>query len=220
MTEQEPKQQLIDARGLCLRRGGRVVIDNCSLRLGAGITVLRGANGSGKSTLLRALAGILHRASGSVAIAGHDLDHEPVAARRNLGYVPETPDLFPYLSPRELLCVIADLRGGSVDEALSVMDALGLEGREDQRIATLSLGQRRKVTIAAAACGAPRVMLFDEPFSGLDSAALGIFCELLCEWREQGRALLIATHDRTPLGGVEDGILLVKQGTVYAASQE
>ena len=205
---------MIAARDLCLRRGGRVVLRGCTLAIGPGITVLCGANGSGKSTLLRAFAGILHRSQGTITIAGHDLDRAPVAARRQLGYVPETPDLFPYLVPRELLEVIAELRGGTVTAALAVLSRLGLEGREDQRIATLSLGQRRKVMIAAAACGDPRVLLLDEPFNGLDIRALHALRGLLLEWRSQGRAIVIATHDSAPLGGVADRVLTVEAGRV------
>ncbi len=207
---------LIDARDLRLRRGGRVILDGCSLRLGPGLTVLRGANGSGKSTLLRSFAGILHRGRGTIAIAGHDLDREPEAARAQLGYVPETPELFPYLTPRELLSVIADLRGGSLEQGVEVMASLGLDGREDQRIATLSLGQRRKVTIAAAACGEPRVLLLDEPFNGLDAAALAVLRDLLRRWRDQGRAIVVATHDLAPLEGLEDRVLMVRDGRVEA----
>lgn len=207
---------LLVAEGLRVRRGGRVVLGRCDLRLFSGITVLRGANGSGKSSLLRALAGILSLAAGRVAVAGHDLDAAPEDARRRIGYVPETPDLFPYLTPRELLEVIAELRGGAVEEALEVMAALGLAGREDEKIATLSLGQRRKVTMAAAACGAPRVLLLDEPFNGLDVDALAALRALLCGWAEDGRAVLIATHDLAPLGDLEVKIVALRDGVVAA----
>lgn len=216
-AEVEPAPLLV-AEGLRVRRGGRVVLDRCDLRLGPGLTVLRGANGSGKSSLLRALAGILRCTSGQVRIAGHDLEAAPEEARRELAYVPETPDLFPYLSARELLEVIADLRGGSVDEALAVMAALGLEGREDERIATLSLGQRRKVTIAAAACAAPRVLLLDEPFNGLDVDALAALGELLTRWAGEGRAVLIATHDLAPLAGLDVTVVSLRGGAVAAES--
>ncbi len=211
---------LIDARDLCLRRGGRRVIDGASLQIGAGVTVLRGANGSGKSTLLRAFAGILHRAGGTVSIAGYDLDRAPEAARAQLGYVPETPDLFPYLTPRELLSVIVDLRGGTLEQGIAVMVELGLEGREDQRVATLSLGQRRKVTIAAAACGEPRVLLLDEPFNGLDVAALAALHQLLRGWRGEGRAVVVATHDLAPLRGLEDRVCVVRSGRVEESAPE
>ncbi|MCA9663737.1 MAG: ABC transporter ATP-binding protein [Myxococcales bacterium] len=207
---------LLIAEDLRVRRGGRVVLARCDLRLDPGITVLRGANGSGKSSLLKALAGILSIAAGRVVIAGHDLEAAPEDARRMIGYVPETPDLFPYLSPRELLEVVAELRGGVVDEALEVMAALGLAGREDERIATLSLGQRRKVTIAAAACGAPRVLFLDEPFNGLDVDALAALRALLRGWSAEGRAVLIATHDLAPLGELAVKVVALRDGAVAA----
>jgi ABC-2 type transport system ATP-binding protein len=208
---------LLVAEGLRVRRGGRVVLQRCDLRVFSGITVLRGANGSGKSSLLRALAGILSVAAGRVVIAGHDLEAAPEDARRRIGYVPETPDLFPYLSPRELLEVIAELRGGAVEEALEVMAALGLAGREDEKIATLSLGQRRKVTMAAAACGAPQVLLLDEPFNGLDVDALAALRALLRGWSSADRAVLIATHDLAPLGDLEVRVVALRDGAVVQA---
>lgn len=204
------------ARGLVVRRGGLVILDDCALAVGRGLFLLRGANGSGKSTLLRALAGILHRAAGSVTIAGVDLDREPVEARRRLGYVPELPDLFPYLTPRELLEVVAALRGAPIAGALADLAALGLVGREDDRLGALSLGQRRKVTLAAAFAGDPEVLLLDEPLSGLDVAALGVLVARLAAARAAGRTLLVSTHDERPLTAICDGVLVLEGGRVRA----
>lgn len=204
------------AEGLVVRRGGRRILDACSFAIGPGLHVLRGANGSGKSTLLKALAGILRRAAGTVSIAGADLDGEPVEARRRLGYAPETPDLFPYLTVRELLEVVAALRGASAASALDLVAALGLPDRAEDRLGALSLGQRRKVTLAAALAGDPAVLLLDEPLSGLDVAALAALRGRLVDAREAGRTLLVATHDLGPLAGIIDGVLFVEEGRIRA----
>ena len=207
----EPIQLL--ATGVAIRRGGRDVLADVELALGPGVFELRGANGSGKSTLLRALAGVgaIHRRR--VAIAGHDLARHPVAAKRRLGYMPETAELFPSLTPRELLTTFAAVRGVT-DDGTADYAALTRSAALDLRIATLSAGQRRKLALVAAIQGAPTVWLLDEPTDTLDAAALDYLRAAIVRHRCSGGTVLIATHRPNEQDLAVDAVLDVAAGRV------
>ncbi len=201
---------VVDAIGV--RRGGRWILDGASLRCGPGLFHLTGANASGKSTLLRALAGVLPLARGEVWIAGHELTREPARARRALGYMPETADLFPYLRCDELLETVACLRGASRDEALAPLEHLEIAALARARIGALSFGQRRKLALAAALCGRPQVLLLDEPESGLDAHSLNFLERHLEDLAAAGRTILVSSHRARPRAA---GILRVAEGRVH-----
>ncbi len=181
-------------RDLMIRRGGSVILEGVSLSLGPGLVALVGANGSGKSTLLRALAGIQPPTRGSIEIDGHDLWREPVAARQRLGYLPESPELFPYLTPRELLRTANAVRGVHPDAGHERFVRGVSREALDLRIGSLSAGQRRKLGLVAATTHAPPVVLLDEPANTLDAAAQDDLRALLLRWQTQGHTVLVATH--------------------------
>lgn len=189
----------IELRALSVRRGGVLVLDDVSLRLEAGTYALVGPNGAGKSTLLRALAGIQLPARGQILINGHDLWGDPVAARRSLGYLPESPEFFPYLSPRELLATVNAVRSLDRSAGLQQFDHWVGEAACDRRIATLSAGQRRKLALIAATTHDPEIVLLDEPTNALDAAAVADLDRLLCEWADAGRLVIVASHNPATL---------------------
>lgn len=201
------------ATGVAIRRGGRDVLVDVELALGPGVFELRGANGSGKSTLLRALAGVgaIHR--GRIEIAGHDLARDPVLAKRRLGYMPETAELFPSLTPRELLATFAAVRGVS-DDGTADYAALTRTAALDLPIGTLSAGQRRKLALVAAIQGTPTVWLFDEPTDTLDAEALEFLRTAIARHRDAGGTVLIATHRPNERGLAADAVLCVGAGRV------
>ncbi len=204
---------LVAAREVAIRRGGRDVIVDASFALPAGVWLLRGANGSGKSTLLRALAGVGVAHRGTIEIAGHDLAVQPVEARRHLGFLPQSAEIFGWLTVREFLETVAALRSTSVDEPLARARTLVDEKCDDRRLDTLSAGQRRKICLCAALCGRPDVLLLDEPEAALDDAAVGALATELAGLAEDGRAVLVACHGA--LTGVHPrGTLLVPDGRV------
>jgi ABC-type multidrug transport system ATPase subunit len=201
------------ASGVAIRRGGRDVLVDVDIALGPGVFELRGANGSGKSTLLRALAGVgaIHR--GRIEIGGHDLVHDPIAAKRRLGYMPETAELFPSLTPRELLTTFAAVRGLAEDGTADYA-ALTRTAALDLRIGTLSAGQRRKLALVAAIQGAPSVWLFDEPTDTLDADALEFLRAAIRRHRDAAGTVLIATHRPNEQGLAVDAVLAVAAGRV------
>lgn len=185
---------LLRADDLCLRRGGTTVIETATFTLPDGLWLLRGANGSGKSTLLRALAGLGGISRGSITIDGHSLTDEPVAARRALGYAPQSAEVFGYLAVQEFLQTVAALRRTDVAAAEERARRWITNDCLDRRIDTLSAGQRRKLCLCAALCGQPKVLLLDEPDAGLDVEAVEELRTAIHANGTRGRLALVATH--------------------------
>lgn len=185
---------LVAAREVAIRRGGRDVILDATFALGSGVWLLRGANGSGKSTLLRVLAGVGAAHRGAIEIAGYDIRTAPVEARRRLGFLPQSAEIFGWLTVREFLETVAALRSTSVEEPLERARRLIDDRCDGRRLDTLSAGQRRKVCLCAALCGSPDVLLLDEPEAALDTAALDELGKELTSLGEAGHAIVIASH--------------------------
>jgi ABC-type multidrug transport system ATPase subunit len=179
----------LSVRSLHKRLGGKPVLAGVGFTLEGGALAVLGANGSGKTTLLRIVAGLLPPDEGSVRLRGLPL----ARARRHLGYVPEAADPPPHLTAAELLRLCASLRRApAVDTAL--VERLGVAPLLDVRIGSLSLGQRRRVCLAAALVGAPWLLVLDEPDGGLDRGGLELLADVLREHARAG-AVLLATHD-------------------------
>jgi ABC-type multidrug transport system ATPase subunit len=207
----------VAAHGVAIRRGGRDVLTDVELALGPGVYELVGANGSGKSTLLRALAGIgaIHR--GRIEIAGFDLERDPVRARGRLGYMPETADLFPTLTPRELLATFAAVRRAD-DDGTAAFASLTRPGALDLRISTLSAGQRRKLALVAAIQSAPTLWLLDEPTDTLDAAACQFLRAAIAAHRDGDGTVLVATHRPGELGVPVNGVFEAAAGRVTSCA--
>ncbi len=200
---------------LVVRRGGMVVLDQVHLTLGPGMFALTGRNGAGKSTLLRAMAGVQPPASGRIEIDGIDLWREPAAARRRLGYLPESPELFPYLTARELLRTANAVRGVDPQAGEERFARWVRPAALDLRIGTLSAGQRRKLALVAATSHEPPLLLLDEPANTLDAAALADLRALSTAWRDAGRCVVMATHRPEALDLPLDGRITVQERRVH-----
>jgi heme ABC exporter ATP-binding subunit CcmA len=174
--------------------------------------VLFGANGTGKTTLLRILSTHVRPDSGTVLIAGRDLRRQPTAVRRRIGVVGHRSFLYDDLTCRENLVYYALLYrlGNHKSRVAEVLNRVGLNGREDQRVRTLSNGMQKRAAIARAILHQPDVLLLDEPEVGLDRASVAMLGDLLTEWTASGRSVVMTTHD-VDLGlswGQRAGVLL------------
>jgi ABC-2 type transport system ATP-binding protein len=179
------------------RYGDFVAVDDLSFAAQPGeILGLVGPNGAGKTTTLRALAGVLKPTAGTIRIAGHDLVRDPIAAKRSLAFVPDTPN------PFEMLTVLEHLRFTAL--AYRVPDAeprfepllreFGLWEKRDALGSTLSRGMRQKLAFACAFVRDARVLLLDEPLTGLDPRAIRDVREAIQRRAGEGVAVLVSSH--------------------------
>jgi ABC-2 type transport system ATP-binding protein len=164
---------MIEARQLSKRYGDVYAVQGVSFEVGRGEVVgFLGPNGAGKTTTMRMLTGFVPPTDGTAVIAGHDIFSDPLAARRAIGYLPETLPLYPEMSVRSYLEYVARIkdvprraRRGAVDRAL---ERCGLAHVARHVIGTLSKGYRQRVGIAQAIVHDPEVLILDEPTVGLD----------------------------------------------------
>lgn len=203
---------MIDLRAVSFGYGSvSGVLDDVSLTLGPGLTLLLGPNGCGKSTLLRIAAGIERPRRGKAVVEGHDLWRDEVAARRGLAYLPEHPDLTPYASVHDVLALVCGLRGEPLAEADAALEWVGLPGLGDRTVRELSKGQRRRATLAAARIGAPTCLLLDEPLEGMDRPTRERLTEWLGERLDAGALALVVTQELEALGALATRALSVRQ---------
>jgi len=214
---------MADLRGQRLSKhfsGVRVVKDvNVTLRPGEILGYL-GPNGSGKSTTARMLAGLLEPSSGSVEYGGRDIRDDLVAFRRQLGYIPEEPYLYPFLSGREYLQLMGRLRempeGLLTTKIDGFLELFGLRPAADQSIASYSKGMRQKIVISAALLHDPSVVLFDEPETGLDVATTLMLRHLVRTLAARGKAILYSSHILEVVERVCDKVIVLHRGEVVA----
>jgi ABC-2 type transport system ATP-binding protein len=186
---------LLSVASISKRLGRRRVLVDVSFDCPAEkITCVCGANGAGKTTLLRIIAGVMEPDRGSIRLGGKAITGRHVAARRQMGYVPEGADPPGHLTVEELFALVAALKGAKLPES-GLRERLGVDALAHLRIERLSLGERRRACLAAALVGDPAVLVLDEPTSGLDAGGARALADILCERRERGTAILIATHD-------------------------
>ena len=170
-------------------------LEVAALSFEPGLTLLVGENGAGKSTLLRIAAGIERPDAGTVTVGGRDLWSDEIAARSLLAYVPDEPDLVPYASVHEILLLVARLRGEPETSVARALDDVGLAALALRSPRELSLGQQRRVAIAAARLGRPGVLLLDDPLEALDDAMRGQVLGWAGAAVEAGATVVVSTHE-------------------------
>jgi ABC-2 type transport system ATP-binding protein len=179
-----------------------------------------GPNGSGKTTTARMLAGLLDPSSGHVEYDGRHIRDDLVAFRRELGYVPEEPHLYPFLSGREYLQLVGRLRE-MPEQLLSTkiegfLDLFGLSGAADQSIASYSKGMRQKIVISSALLHDPSVLLFDEPETGLDVTTKLVLRHMVRMLADRGKAIMYSSHVLEVVERVCSRVIVLHQGAVVA----
>lgn len=205
----------IEIQGLRKEYGRIVAVEEVSFSVEPGeLVALIGHNGAGKSTTIKVLTGQLLPTKGSVHIAGVDVLKNPGEARTKLGYVPEDPKLYDYLTCREFLELVASLRGHTgIDEALALA---GLGKDADRLIREYSQGMRRRTALAAAVLGKPPVLVLDEAINGLDPPSANRVKEGLRALCDGGAAVLLSTHVLDTVERLADRVVMLAHGRVVA----
>ena len=213
---------MIEARELTKRYGDLVAVEDVSFSLARGEVVgFLGPNGAGKTTTIRMLTGFLPPTDGTAVIAGHDSFGDPIAARRAIGYLPESPPLYPEMTVRSFLTYVAKIKDVRRDERRAAVDralertALTDVGR--QVIGTLSRGFRQRVGLAQAIVHNPPVLILDEPTAGLDPLQIREIRALITELTapSQGdtqQTVILSTHILAEVDAICRRVILIHQG--------
>ncbi len=191
---------MIEAEQLCRRFGDQVAVEDLSLRVEAGeVFGLLGPNGAGKSTSVRLLCGLIEPTSGAARVAGFDVVKEPQRVRSRIGILTETPGLYERLNALENLRFFAELY--EIPEAAvearvqRALESVALWDRRSEPVGSFSKGMRQRVAIARALLSQPAVLFLDEPTSALDPVSARAIRELIAELRDDGRTIVLCTHN-------------------------
>ncbi|HIR84634.1 MAG TPA: ABC transporter ATP-binding protein [Candidatus Galloscillospira excrementavium] len=179
--------------------GGKRAVDDLSLHVAPGeIFGFIGHNGAGKTTTLRAVAGVMDFTEGTITIDGHDIRRSPTAAKRVTAFLPDNPDLYEFLSGIQFLTFIADLydipQADRQARIRKYADAFELTGSLGSPIGSYSHGMKQKLAIISALIRAPKLLILDEPFVGLDPVASHLLKGYLAELCAAGGAVFFSTH--------------------------
>ena len=206
---------LLTASQLSKTFGNFTAVNKVDIHINAGeMIALAGHNGAGKSTLMKMLLGLLAPTSGNISINGHGATS--LAARQLIGYLPETVALYPNMTGFETLDFFADLKHVSRERNRELLTRVGIIEAAKKRVGTYSKGMRQRLALAQALLGQPRILLLDEPTTGLDPASRADFYRILDELRAQGTAILLSSHALAELADQADRIVIMKSGVKTA----
>ena len=210
---------MIEVEGLTKLYGDFAAVRGLSFRVQPGeLLGLVGPNGAGKTTTLRCISGIIPSTQGRICIAGHDLAHAPLLAKRELTIFSDEPRLFDYLTVRQHLEFTARLYqvADAADRIPRLLAELDLTDKWDQLPAELSRGMKQKAAIACGLLHRPKVVLFDEPLTGLDPLAIRRMKDTIKRLAAEGAAIVISSHLLHLLEELCTHVLIVKQGVKAA----
>lgn len=212
---------MIEVERLTRDYGDRRALDQVSFRVERGqVYAYLGPNGAGKSTTVKILLGLLPPSSGSARVGGVDVREDPVRVRENVGYVPEVTSLYETLSAREHLEFVGRVRRLPEREIArrseALFSAFGLEQRCDDAIRSYSKGMRQKVALALALLHGPRVLILDEPLSGLDAGAALVLKRVIRGLADRGASVLYCSHVLDVVERLCDRALILNEGRVVA----
>ena len=212
---------MLEVRGLTKRYAGTLAVDHVSFQISPGeILGYVGPNGAGKSTTVKMIIGLLDPSEGMVLFNGRSIREDLAGFQSQIGYVPEEPYLYPYLSGYEYLELTGRLRGMQAAAIQSRIDEfLRLFGLWDDRhtpVSSYSKGMRQKVLLSSALLGNPQLLIFDEPLSGLDVTAMLVVRELMQGLAAQGRIVLYSSHVLEVVEKICSRVLILNKGRVAA----
>ena len=202
--------------------GSKKAVDDLTLHISPGeIYGFIGHNGAGKTTTLRSVAGIQSFDSGEITVCGRSIRTDPLACKQMMGYIPDNPDLYEYMTGIRFLNFIADVYGVSAEDRKRRIDEVAgrLELTNDlgQPIASYSHGMKQKLAVVATWLHRPRLILMDEPFVGLDPMASRLLKDMMREVCNEGGAIFFSTHVLEVAEKLCDKIAIIRQGKLVRA---
>jgi ABC-2 type transport system ATP-binding protein len=212
---------LIKTQHLVKRFGDKSAVNDVSFEVYSGeVFGFLGPNGAGKTTTIKMIVGLLQPSSGTVKVSGYDVQAQPLQAKAASGYVPDTPNLYPKLSGRELLRFVGDLYEierqqveRRIDELLRLFE---LEQAADDPLDSYSHGMQQKAALASALIHDPKVLVLDEPTVGLDPRSARLIKDMLRQMAERGAAVFLSTHILEIAERMCDRIGIINKGELIA----
>ena len=212
---------MLELRKLTKRYNRVPAVENLNITLEPGVVYgYLGPNGSGKSTTVRMLTGLLKPSQGHIFYQGRDITEDLVEYRKHLGYVPEEPLLYPYMSGYEYLQLVGRLRSipqAALDRKVErLFDLFSLRGRRHSPISAYSKGMKQKVLVCAALMHDPDILIFDEPLSGLDVTSVLILRSVVHSLASEGKIILYSSHILEVVEKVCSRVIILHKGRVVA----
>ena len=209
----------LQVNGVTKSFGGLRAVNGVSFSIDQGEVVgLLGPNGSGKSTLMKIIVGILKPDAGNIQVLGADVGTDAIAVKKMVGFVPESPRLYEFLTGIEYLEFVADVHGLDVatkgERITDFLKALDLEGREDELINGYSQGMKQKLAIIAGLLHRPQILVLDEPLNALDPRTARIVKDLIHKLRDDGVPTIFSTHVLEIADAICDRIVIMYDGKV------
>ena len=208
----------IALRGLAKSYGRQEVLQNIDLTVPAGESLaLLGHNGAGKTTLIKLVLGLTRPSAGERAVLGCDVDSRDfVPLRRQIGYLPESVSLYDAMTGEEILRFFARLKGLSPELVEPLLSQVGLAEAARRRIRTYSKGMRQRLGLAQVLLGEPRLLLLDEPTTGLDPALRRELFDILSRLKQAGATIVISSHALGEIEARVDRLAILSRGKLLA----
>jgi len=208
---------MILTENLTKRFGGKAAVDCLNLRIPPGeFFCFLGPNGAGKTTTIKMLTGLLHPSEGRAVIGGHDIQKDPVEAKRVIGYVPDSPFLYEKLTGREFMRFVAGLYrlpdSHLAEQGEHLLELFGIRHVGDELIEDYSHGMRQKLSFASCFLHEPKVVVVDEPWVGLDPKNIRFVKDYLRQKTREGLTVFMSTHTLSIAEEVADRIGIIHNG--------
>jgi heme exporter protein A len=208
---------MIETKQLIKRVGDKVILRGVNLSIKQGQTVaILGPNGAGKSTILKVIATLLKPSSGEVLINNMEIKKHALEVKSLIGYLPHASLLYDHFTPLENLVLFGKLYGIKDVEkrAKELIEKVGLSFFLHEPVKSFSRGMVQRVAIARAIIHDPRILLLDEPHTGLDQQAIAILNKVILEMKAQGTTTVMVTHDFKQAAEICDRIIIIKNGKI------
>jgi ABC-2 type transport system ATP-binding protein len=212
---------MLNVHNLTKHFGNNKAVNDVTFSIQEGeIFSLIGPNSSGKTTIVKSILGLLEPSSGEILIDGHDISKSPEKAKACIGYVPDEPSIWSYMTGEEFLYFTQALFGKSVKNGLSpahsLLKSFSLEGLDKQYFEEYSRGNKQKFSIIAALSHEPKLLLIDEPIVGLDPTGAEIAKKMFVDFAKNGGSVLLVTHTLSVAQEIADRIGILKNGSLIA----
>lgn len=217
----EGVSRVLEIKGLTKRYNNIAAVDDVSFRIEPGeVYGYLGPNGSGKTTTVKMLTGLLEPSLGAIFLDGRDIRTDLIGYRKRLGYVPEEPHLYPYLSGKEHLELVGRLRSipeqSLARKSGALLELFNIGAYQYTAISSYSKGMKQKILICAALLHNPDILIFDEPLSGLDVTSVLVFKDVVKALAAEGKIILYTSHVLEMIEKQCSRVVILHRGRVVA----